>query len=58
MAPQKKTDPKSKEEPAEVPAEKIEEEKDDKKIKRLYVAVTSDRGSFINLETFDNKSSL
>lgn len=44
VASQKKTDEKTKEETPEVVAEKAEDGKEDKKIKRLYVAVTSDRG--------------
>ncbi|CAH0716692.1 unnamed protein product, partial [Brenthis ino] len=44
IAPQNKTDEKSKEVTPEVVAEKTEEVKEDKKVKRLYVAVTSDRG--------------
>lgn len=46
ISPQKKPDAKAKEESPEVVPEKTEDDKEDKKMKRLYVAVTSDRGKY------------
>lgn len=47
----KKVD-KTKEMPAEPPAEKVDSKENEKKIKRLYVAMTSDRGELIRLTLY------